>query len=69
VTRVIARRLAEGIERYRDTVELTVLPSPPVTGILPTDFDHAEELICEGRGRARWALARRRRPAALSRAA
>ncbi|HME02953.1 MAG TPA: patatin-like phospholipase family protein [Solirubrobacteraceae bacterium] len=68
VSRVITQRFASDLVRYADAAELIVLP-PPVGGILPADFAHAEELIAEGLERARAALARHLRPAALRLAA
>ena len=58
VSRTIAWRFAEDVKRYADSVELTVLPSPNLAGILPTDFGHADELIAEGLTRARSSLQR-----------
>jgi len=48
VSRAIGQRLADDLIRYRDQAELIMLPPPAVSGILPTDFGHTEELIAEG---------------------
>jgi NTE family protein len=53
---LINERLARDIERYRDRVELIVLPPPCPQDVLPSDFGHAEELIEEGYAAARQAL-------------
>jgi NTE family protein len=57
VSRAICRRFAEDVRRYRDEVELTVLPPPSHAEILPTDFGHADELIADAVASARGALA------------
>jgi NTE family protein len=55
---LINERLARDIDRYRDRVELIVLPPPCPVDVLPSDFDHAAELIEEGYTAAREALDR-----------
>ena len=69
VSRAIARRLEEDLARYQAVVELTVLPPPDIQGIMPTDFDHADELIEQGLWRSRGVLRRRHTPVQLRRAA
>jgi NTE family protein len=53
---LINERLARDIERFRDQVELIVLPPPCPQTVLPSDFDHAAALIDEGYELARRAL-------------
>ena len=62
VSRAIGRRLEQDIDFYSRVVELTVLPSPSLEGVLPTDFSHAEELIQYATWEARRALRRATRP-------
>jgi NTE family protein len=69
VARAIVRRFDDDVARYRDVVELTVLPAPELAGILPTDFGHADELIEHGLAGARRVLERPRAPVALRAAA
>jgi NTE family protein len=56
VSLLINERLVRDIERYSTQVELIVLPPPCPQTVLPSDFDHAEELIAEGYELARQAL-------------
>jgi NTE family protein len=62
VSRAVARRAQHDIELYRLSVDLTVLPSPSLEGMLPTDFSRAEELIQHAIWGARRALRRATRP-------
>jgi NTE family protein len=48
VTLLINERLLRDIERYRERVELIVLPPPCPQTVLPSDFSHARQLIDEG---------------------
>jgi NTE family protein len=48
ISLLINERLARDIERYRSRVELIVLPPPCPQTVLPSDFDHAAELIEQG---------------------
>jgi len=59
VSRAIGHRLAEDVARYQDAAELIMLPPPEVSGILPTDFAHTQELIDEGVSRSRAMLDKR----------
>ena len=59
VSRAIGQRLADDVARYTDTAELIMMPAPEVSGIMPTDFGHAEDLIAEGLRRSRAMLSRR----------
>ena len=59
VSRAISQRLADDVARYADAAELIVLPAPEVSGVMPTDFGHSEDLIAEGVRRSRAMLARR----------
>jgi NTE family protein len=61
VSRAVNQRFAADVVRYADAAELIVLPSPALSGILPTDFARADELIREALTRARGMLARRHR--------
>jgi len=61
VSRAIGQRLADDLVRYQDRAELIMLPAPAVSGILPTDFAHTEELISEAVRRSRAFLAGERR--------
>ena len=62
------RRFEEDLVRYADAAELIVLQAPS-TQILPTDFDHADELISESLYASRLRLRRSTRPVRLKRAA
>ena len=68
LARLVSRRFEEDLVRYADAAELIVLPAPS-TEILPTDFDHADELISESLYASRLRLRRRTRPVRLKRAA
>ena len=59
VSRAIGQRLADDVARYADAAELIMMPAPEVSGIMPTDFGHAEDLIAEGLRRSRAMLSRR----------
>src|SRR3954471_17238209 len=63
ITRAITRRLEEDIVRYGGIVDLTVLPAPTLSGLLPTDFGHADERSDQGLRRARAELRRHHAPA------
>lgn len=70
IARTITRRLEEDLARYRDVVDLILLPAPSLPGLLPTDFGHADELIEHGLHRGRAELRRHHAPAqSLRRAA
>jgi NTE family protein len=56
ISLLINERLARDIDRYSGRVELIVLPPPCPQPVLPSDFDHAEELIQQGYELARQAL-------------
>jgi NTE family protein len=68
LARLVSRRFEEDLVRYAGDAELIVLPAPS-TQILPTDFDHADELISEGLYASRLRLRRHTRPVRLKRAA
>ena len=59
LSRAIGQRLADDVARYADSAKLIVMPAPEVSGIMPTDFGHAEDLIAEGLRRSRAMLSRR----------
>ena len=69
LSRAITQRLADDAARYRELVDLTVLPAPRLQGIMPTDFGHAGELIAHGLVSARGVLARSDREVPLRLAA
>lgn len=69
MSRAITRRVAEDATRYGEDVDLTVLPAPHLEGIMPTDFNHADELIVRGLDLARAMLARADRAVPLRLAA
>jgi NTE family protein len=48
VTLLVNQRLAEDIERFSHSAELIVLPPPCPLDVLPSDFNHAEQLIERG---------------------
>jgi NTE family protein len=56
LTLLINERLARDITRFQSQVELIVLPPPCPQTVLPSDFDHAAQLIDEGYEMARRAL-------------
>lgn len=58
--RAITRRLKEDVARYADSVELTVIATSRIDGIMPIDFGHADELITTGLRSARRILAQTR---------
>ncbi len=63
IARAVGRRFDEDILRYADLIDLLIVPPAAVTGILPTDFGHADDLIAAGRAAACATLRRRvRRP-------
>jgi NTE family protein len=68
LARLVSRRFEEDLVRYTDAAELIVLPAPS-TEILPTDFDHADELITESLYASRLRLRDRAPSARLKRAA
>jgi NTE family protein len=45
---LVQQRLVADIEKFRDSVDLVVLPTQCPAGIQPTDFSHADELIAAG---------------------
>ena len=49
---LMQQRLVADIEKFRDAVQLCVLPAPWPAGIQPTDFSHADELIAAAYRRA-----------------
>lgn len=49
MTLLVGARLAADVVRYRDQVDLRVVPRPCPLEILPTDFGRADELIERGR--------------------
>jgi NTE family protein len=53
---LLSSRLREEIEEFRGQVRLVVLPPPWPLTVLPSDFSHADDLICSGRDTAREAL-------------
>lgn len=52
VSLLVNRRLARDVERYRDTVDLRVLPPPCPVDVSALDFAHGAELIEAGRSTA-----------------
>jgi NTE family protein len=56
LTLLINERLLRDIERFRNRVELIVLPPPCPQEVLPSDFSHADQLIEEGYELAKQAL-------------
>jgi NTE family protein len=69
VSRAIAWRFAQDVERYSDSAELTILRTPDAEDIMPTDFSRADELIADGFSLARSALTRFAQPLTLAHAA
>jgi NTE family protein len=55
---LMGSRLDADIARYRDEVELIVLPASNSQRVQPTDFDHSSRLTAEARATAGDALAR-----------
>ena len=53
---LVQRRLIDDIARYRDVVELILLPPPCPIRVQPMDFGHAESLIDEALRESRRAL-------------
>ena len=45
---LVHQRLVADIEKFRESVDLVVLPNQCPAGIQPTDFSHADELIAAG---------------------
>ena len=69
VTRAISQRLMEDVVRYADSVQLTIIPTPPTEVVMPTDFGHADQLINAGLRSGRSKLARTTQFPPLRRAA
>jgi NTE family protein len=55
---LVHRRLADDIERYRDSAELVVLSPPCPVRVQPMDFSQAESLIARARAENRRLLER-----------
>jgi NTE family protein len=55
---LVGSRLDADIARYRNDVELIVLPATNAEHVQPTDFDHSSRLVAEALSAARKALAR-----------
>jgi hypothetical protein len=55
--------------RYADSVQLTIIPTPPNEVVMPTDFAHADQLINAGLRSGRSMLARTTQFPPLRRAA
>jgi NTE family protein len=47
ITLLVNQRLADDVERFRDQVELILLPPPCPVNIGATDFGHSQQLITE----------------------
>jgi NTE family protein len=58
LTVLVGSRLEADIARYRDEVELIVLPAANSQRVQPTDFDHSSELMAEAHAISRRVLAR-----------
>jgi NTE family protein len=69
VSYAITRRFAEDVNRYADSVDITILPAPSVQRVMPTDFGRSNELIVAGLSAARAALPGTRRAPKLPQAA
>ena len=66
---LVGSRLESDIARYRDDVELIVLPAPNARRVQPTDFDHSSALTVQAHAASREALSRaapHRRPRELA---
>jgi NTE family protein len=58
LSHAIARRFWEDVDRYAESVDLTIMTAARVEGILPTDVSRADDLIADGLRVGRDALAR-----------
>jgi NTE family protein len=54
---LVGSRLDADVARYRDDVELIVLPATNSEHVQPTDFDHSSRLVADAHAGARKALA------------